>query len=260
MVEAKSNGLPPWTKFLWNQTQITNPQPTFIEVDLTNYCNRNCKWCVSDKIRKEKPLNMSCDTFSRILEEAATNHLGIVFTGGGEPTLHPNFKTFCQSVMNLVNKGLIPQMGLITNGAKWDVVDWYLGNTSDPPAWVRISVNAWAIDDELKRLLKQYPNRIGISIIYDSSEKQKATDNHFDLSYGFKPKFIRMKEAHDFDHPTRDPESCLGRKFVKIYETDGSEPYCCLGRGLNGKPPKSCPSGCPWNFDIQDAWKHNPFS
>lgn len=263
MVEQHSSQLPPWTKFLWDINQITNPQPKFIEVDLTNYCNKNCTWCVSEEIRKQKPLNMSFDLAMDIIDEAITHQWGIVFTGGGEPTLHPDFQKICQVVIDLVNNGLLPQMGLITNGGKdWKNVEWYLEHTTDPPAWVRVSVNYWTIAPELKVLLKKYPNRIGISIIYDNNNEDQlfgAIYNDEELEE-YPIKFSRVKSAHDMIHSTRDPLTCQARKFVKIYETDGSQPYCCLARGFKGQPPKICPKGCPWNVDINSAWKFNPCS
>lgn len=264
MVDKCLGQLPSWTKFLWDINQLQNPQPKFIEVDLTNYCNKNCTWCVSEETRKQQPLNMDPNIFSDCLDYACAQQLGIVFTGGGEPTLHPKFREYCQNVIDLVHDKQIPQMGLITNGGKdFSDVEWYLQNTVDPPAWIRISVNYWAIPNKLKELLTNFPNRIGLSIIYneyDYHQSNAAKFNNEYLSENFKPKFIRIKPCHDFGHPTINPLDCQARKFVKIYETDGKEPYCCLARGLNGQPPKICPNGCPWNVNIQDAWRYNPFS
>jgi len=202
--------------------------------------------------------------FHSILDEAVYHKWGIVFTGGGEPTLHPQFKDFCSEVWLLCKQKKIPQMGLITNGGlNLDLIEWYLLQTEDPPAWVRISVNYWNIPPKLKDLLIRFPNRIGISIIYNEYDYDQSNAAKFNFEYlseNFQPKFIRMKPCHDFDHPTIDPLTCQGRKFVRIYETDGKKPYCCLARGLNGQPPKVCPSGCPWNVNLQEAWKFNPFS
>jgi hypothetical protein len=214
---------------------------------------------------------MNSDLFINILKEAEKKNIGIVFTGGGEPTLHPLFKEILSLAINSNKKQLIPRIGLISNGGlDFSNIEWYLKNTewfwensNIYSTWVRISVNYWNIHPKLKELLKQYPNRIGLSIIYNEYDYQQTNAAKFNYEYlneNFKPKLIRMKPCHDFGHPTINPLDCQARKFVKIYETDGSEPYCCLSRGMKRLPPKICPSGCPWNVKTEDAWIYDPFS
>lgn len=83
------------------------PQPTEIEIELTNYCNAECIACPRDHITVEQGL-MTEKTFGNILlkykhylEESIINKiLGrmqypvITFAGLGEPLLHPRISEF----------------------------------------------------------------------------------------------------------------------------------------------------------------------
>jgi len=63
--------------------------------ELTSRCNRNCVHCFRE--RPPKPIDLSLQLFTRILQEA--KRLGaqhIAFTGG-EPTLHPQFAAILET-------------------------------------------------------------------------------------------------------------------------------------------------------------------
>lgn len=90
--------------------------PLTFEVDLVNFCNHSCKWCL-DKHHGNSTLSL--EIVRSFTEEI--NHLningtrcqGILFKGGGEPTLHPDFiqcvKYFSRTHCDL---------GIITNGSQ----------------------------------------------------------------------------------------------------------------------------------------------
>jgi hypothetical protein len=201
---------------------------------------------------------MSEFVFKHFVDEAYDLELGIELTGGGEPTLHPRFKEYLDYIIDSMPR--IPALGLVTNGANMDNVRYFVENTKDPPCWIRVSLND-RDNDELLELMKEYPKRIGISLVYGNrKEWDKCCMNA--IKYDSYAKFIRLRKAMEFEpHPTMTPQKCKGRLFVKQIECDGTMSWCCNSRGLNGKPPEFCPKDC-WatKVDLDGVWKYNPFS
>jgi MoaA/NifB/PqqE/SkfB family radical SAM enzyme len=85
--------------------------PVTVELDLVDYCNHNCGWCVD-------PLHMSnrlpLDFIEKVLSELELLGVeGVVFKGGGEPTLSEHFT----SALSLAKShGL--EAGVVTNGSR----------------------------------------------------------------------------------------------------------------------------------------------
>lgn len=109
--------------------------PISVELTLTNRCNLKCVYC-SDLELRERQGNeafLSYDILSRLFEDLSKGGTkGVVFEGGGEPTLHPDFSKLVQRAKenNLA-------VGLITNGTvrldKSDLKEL---------EWVRVSLDA----------------------------------------------------------------------------------------------------------------------
>lgn len=83
------------------------PAPVSVEIDLSNRCNLGCEWCHFAYTHTKGPLTgspkppdaiaggdlMDTDLARAILDQlAAAGAKAIVWTGGGEPTLHPSFE------------------------------------------------------------------------------------------------------------------------------------------------------------------------
>jgi MoaA/NifB/PqqE/SkfB family radical SAM enzyme len=100
-------------KALANRIDIA---PVTIEVDPVAYCNHHCFWCVDPS---HKQVTASLDFLWNLLEELAEFQMngfqvrGIVFKGGGEPTLHPDF---CALVEKTKSLGF--EIGVVTNGSR----------------------------------------------------------------------------------------------------------------------------------------------
>lgn len=78
---------------------VFNPKLTnkeYFQVVLTHACNRACKFCIDYRVGDDAYLTP--EAFSRALDFAKENGVKEILLIGGEPTLHPLFKEFCQEV------------------------------------------------------------------------------------------------------------------------------------------------------------------
>jgi hypothetical protein len=214
---------------------------------------------------------MTKETFLSILNLAESKLVGIDLTGGGEPTLHPAFEYIVDKLMESYEKrrfsyNHITGVGLVTNGVEVPMLNYFMTQIvdRDDNCWIRVSLNDKKPSDALVELFHTYPNRIGLSLVYDGADERsfgQAARNKALL--GNVAKIVRMIPYNDLTTPSNiiTPKSCYGRKFVKIFSPDGVEQYCCLARGLEGEPPKFCPKDCRWeNVNPEDAFKCNPFT
>jgi MoaA/NifB/PqqE/SkfB family radical SAM enzyme len=86
--------------------------PVNVELDLTNCCNLACRWCNSKDIHngQEMDTDLALGTL-RELADGGTK--AITFTGGGEPSLHPEFAGIVGTA-----KGMGLSCGVYTNGVE----------------------------------------------------------------------------------------------------------------------------------------------
>lgn len=255
-------------KYLISMDLINNPHPRMIEVDLTNYCpvEPKCFWCNSKEVRSKKRTDMTLEKLRTILDEAANypHGCGIDFTGGGEPCCHPDFKGCVDLVSIYVNKGKIPGFALVSSGYNKEIIDncrYFLINTSEHKSWIRISLNDRDMSPELLKLINEFPKRVGISMIYGNGEQESSCIfSEMEIrNKGLPVKFIRVRKALDFDNLSEivTPESCEGKLYHKIIESDGTVSFCCNSRGRGGKS-KPCPAGCRWEkMRIEEYLKLN---
>jgi len=111
--------------------------PVSVKIELTNVCNHDCHFCAYRRIVQEPKVKDMLDE-ARVLElvdELAKGDVrGLMFTGGGEPLLHPG----CERIFARCRERKI-EHALITNGAR-------LGRISDEALegmrWIRFSINA----------------------------------------------------------------------------------------------------------------------
>lgn len=252
---------------------MKKPHPRMIEVDLTNRCNLNCSFCISREVVNHKPTDMKRETLEDIIYEASqyTHGCGIVFTGGGEPCLHPRFREFVDLVVYAVRNDLIPAFSLVSNGTD-QVIDncrYFLSKTSEPKSWFRLSLNDRKLTPKMEELIREFPERVGISLVHQTPEQEnECIFNEMEIknkNLPVKPGAIRERKAIDkeIECSKTTPDNCQGKFFHKIYRADGKVPYCCIWREIvDGKPPR-CPEGCRWSlptFNLSDFLKYNPFT
>lgn len=115
--------------------------PLHVQLIPTNKCNQNCDGCA---YRMEGyPSNAMFDTcdeipWSKLVEVIDDcEDMGvraIELTGGGEPTLHPQFLELCQRI---VDAGI--DLGVVTNGVRWSS---RFPEILACAKWVRFSIDA----------------------------------------------------------------------------------------------------------------------
>jgi MoaA/NifB/PqqE/SkfB family radical SAM enzyme len=107
--------------------------PISVELSLTNACNLKCQWCSDSQLRKTRPGAIPFRAYSNLVDDlAAHGTRGLVLEGGGEPTVHPQFR---DAVQLAADKGLA--VGVITNGVKFDYIDLL-----PKLEWIRVSLDA----------------------------------------------------------------------------------------------------------------------
>jgi MoaA/NifB/PqqE/SkfB family radical SAM enzyme len=81
-----------------------------LELDLTNLCNHNCPGCTGIR---DLPVSLTFEQVKSLVDEFADVVEGksVIISGGGEPTIHPNFT---EILYYIKNKGL--KIGLNSNG------------------------------------------------------------------------------------------------------------------------------------------------
>jgi len=116
---------------LFSYTKCGDTWPVFLEINLTDTCNLSCSWCIS-----ENRLDSTIDT-SKLKEflNSFKEHGGkaVTFSGGGEPTLHPDFH---EIVTHARTAGL--ELGLMTNGFFPKKYIDLIGNNFK---WIRFSLD-----------------------------------------------------------------------------------------------------------------------
>lgn len=112
--------------------------PVTVEIDPVAYCNHHCSWCVDPSHR---PVVASRDFLWQLLDELAAFSIGgfkvrgIVFKGGGEPTLHPDFPALVERA-----RALGFEIGVVTNGSRL-LASGIADALAQHASYVRVSVD-----------------------------------------------------------------------------------------------------------------------
>ncbi|WP_285689052.1 radical SAM protein [Actinoplanes sp. NBRC 103695] len=125
----------PDLRFAWLTGEVSTQAPISVEIHLTNVCNLRCTFCAFGQVRHQEML--PADLLATLVDDLVglTPTLkAVVFSGGGEPTVHPGF---AEAVGRLADAGI--EIGVITNGVRMPaaVLAAFLRC-----AWVRFSLDA----------------------------------------------------------------------------------------------------------------------
>ncbi|MBW4844774.1 MAG: radical SAM protein [Lachnospiraceae bacterium] len=108
--------------------------PQIIELDPTSNCNYSCNCCINSDIINKNGFISKNILLKFIDDFAEMGGMGIIFIGGGEPLMYPDFGEILKYVYN---KGI--KFGITTNGF---FIDQYLYEIANYSSWTRISVDA----------------------------------------------------------------------------------------------------------------------
>lgn len=167
--------------------------PVHVQLNPSNICNFKCDFCSCSG--RNKKLVLPVEDNVELMRTA--RNLGcqsVTITGGGEPTLHPNFTELVHKL-----RGLELQLGLVSNGS---LLSYLPERFFDNFVWFRISAG-----DNLVYQL----NRIGMSLdswLYhiDNHCKDSKCDWAFSYVIGEKPNFsliaklVEFANSHNFSH------------------------------------------------------------
>ena len=228
--------------------------PISAQLILTNRCNLRCVFCVNKK--RWGPIEMTKEeAFSALEELKELGTKAIEFTGGCEPTMHPNFSEILKYSINL---GLTS--ALVTNGVKLTSIDKEILRKLD---WIRISINASRdlykkihgadaydkVMDGLEHIINLNISNKGVSCIFCNQstleDVQKLIDDlqrfkldYFrfsidvfsDLKFSISPSNLHSESfpilIHS-DRPTRIPKTCNIFYYKPVIDCSGLVYPCC---------------------------------
>jgi GTP 3',8-cyclase len=145
--------------------------PIFMEVGLTDKCNMECEWCITENGRDNKHGDsLSLDALEGFLSQfSSMGGKAITYCGQGEPTFYRYF----EDAVDLAKKHSL-KLGLMTNGVYKERYNTIIGKNFE---WIRISLDTLNAKDYLKwkrvdgvhiikrniDALAKYPVKVGIN-------------------------------------------------------------------------------------------------
>jgi MoaA/NifB/PqqE/SkfB family radical SAM enzyme len=203
-----------------------------VELDLTNRCNNRCPKCVGWAGGKTKD-ELTIDEVKNYLQNIMSLEAkGVIFTGGGEPLLHPNFTEALKYA-----KELNLHVGLITNGLA--LAEHNTTSILENCDWVRISIDAgnvemykkthgmdevswWVVINNIKRLIfnkKELNSKCIIGLGYltgkDTAE-EKEMEDFAKLALELEVDYAQFRPFHNDFTDIKDKINILQKKYGNI--------------------------------------------
>lgn len=144
------------------------PKPIMVHMSPCNPCNLTCSFCCFANRAMGEMLTLE-QMKSALDQFKALGALGLEFTGGGEPTLHPKFDEIAQYAHDLGFK-----LGVCTNGSRLKKVKtWHLFS------WVRLGMYGFdeGYDYDI-HLIDDIPNlEISAAYVWDGALESSTNPN-----------------------------------------------------------------------------------
>lgn len=177
-------------KLIYNLDYVVQQKPLTAEIFLTNYCNNKCPYCTYARYegRREKGTYMCFVDFQRYAERLLELGVkGIILTGGGEPTINPDFDRIAAW---LEERGVA--YGINTN---FNVLK------KIKPKYLKVSFDAWSDESyKAKRGVARYEQARKNIIAY--REWQRAEG--FSTSLGIQSLVQTMDDIDKFYEANKD--------------------------------------------------------
>lgn len=197
-------------------------EPVLVEIAPTGYCNAKCPWCffndkVSNKRIRTKVMINALSDMARIGVKAVN------WTGGGEPTLHPDFGDF---VYHAAMQGL--KQGLFTNGYR------KIPNQKCFE-WIRISLT-----DKGFKAIKKPGVPFGICLNHTAEHTKRNITDLCIRAKDFGARYFQIRPALVGDHDKQpylfDPA------YLKEYEEDNFKVHITHYKYEEAIKPKTYPT------------------
>lgn len=206
-----------------------------IEIHVSDFCNRNCAFCVSK--RENRKRQMSVQTAQELLAKLKLRMpTAVTFSGGGEPTTNNSVLSYL--IDELIRGGA--KCGLTTNG-------WQTAANTEQLSWVRLSVYGVNCKREIENVLATNAAKHNAALFYKGIEDlrkytflldkfDEVTVKTLNDSTPLTDNEVREIVALGFrckQNPlSNDFKEC---KFGKpCYDPDGKEHKCCLCKADGG--------------------------
>lgn len=137
-------------------------RPESLQVSLTNKCNLSCIFCsvAERELKQQWDYYDLCKSIQKFMIVGIKT---VEFSGGGEPTLHPEFNAITHFA-----KGLGLRLGLITNGLRLKYISEHVLKCYD---WIRISMVALDYQETIE-LPDKFPENVTIGMSYVVGQKE----------------------------------------------------------------------------------------
>ena len=84
-----------------------------LRLDLDTRCNLQCVYCDNRDIPSERKASLDLSSFEPLLPAINSNCWSVYLSCGGEPTLHPQFRTLLEQLRTQLTR---PDISMVTNG------------------------------------------------------------------------------------------------------------------------------------------------
>ena len=111
------------------------PPPVTVGLDISNFCNNACPWCLYEEYKKECNKNMSLNLILKCIKEMGESGvLSCCLSGGGEPTMNDHIN---DAILSCIDNGM--QVSLNTNGCRLDNLSH---KAIEALTYIRVSLDA----------------------------------------------------------------------------------------------------------------------
>ena len=192
-----------------------NITPHFIEINITELCNRECSFCPRAHGYPNLNLNMSIETASLIKEQAKGFVDTIHIVGRGEPLLHPDFL----NILSIFSKDF--KIRIMTNGDKLNRYIVELDKMLDLNSGIhKITISLYDDDDQYNRLKTMFSKYLDVCYYKTYDSGQGISNKNFNQKHYITNRAGALYNAKN-NAPCYIP---LNRMFV---DWNGTVNLCC---------------------------------
>ena len=232
------------SKLVWwyAREQKLPDAPKQVQLILSDLCNQDCHFCAYRmsgyssnqlfvgnselaKVGHNNPKRWipTKRALELIDEIADLGCLSVQFTGGGEPTAHPEHE---QIFSRALDRGL--RCSLVSNGINWHAN--LIENILPRFDWVRVSIDAAneASYSKIRRVPKKHWEKVWAHVRHFSKQQKETT---FGLGFVVTPE--SYKQIYDFALLAK-ANSAQNVRFTAMFSTDDEEPFVPIYDEIKG--------------------------